>query len=119
MVPLLLTGCLGTGHLKEGQKRLIQQSVKAPAGVDEDALRELYAQRPNRRFLGLPIYHLVAMYYWGEKNYNREKYIQKKEKVEKKFDAKIAKTSSQRKINNYQFRKQKKLDRLNSFIENG
>src|SRR5688572_5272705 len=79
----------------------------------------MYAQRPNRRFLGLPIYHLVAMYYWGEKNYDREKYIHKKEKMEKKFDAKIARTSSQRKINNYQFRKQKKIDRLNSFIENG
>src|SRR5688572_21166098 len=79
----------------------------------------MYAQRPNRRFLGLPIYHLVAMYYWGEKNYDREKYIHKKEKMEKKFDAKIARTSSQRKINNYQFRKQKKIDRLNSFIESG
>lgn len=119
MVPLLLTGCLGTQHLKEGQKRLIRQSVKAPAYLDEEALRQLYAQRPNRRLLGLPIYHLVAMYYWGERSYNREKYIRKKEKVEKKFEAKIARTSSQRKINNYQFRKQKKVASLNSFIESG
>ena len=119
LVPWLLSGCLGTTHLKEGQKRLIQQSVKAPAHIDEEALRDLYAQRPNRRLLGLPIYHLVALYYWGERNYNKEKYIRKKEKAEKKFDAKIAKTSSQRKINNYQFRKQKKIARLNSFIENG
>jgi hypothetical protein len=115
----VLSGCLGTHHLKENQKRLIQQSVKAPPGVDEEALRGLYAQQPNRRFLGLPIYHLVAMYYWGEKHYNQEKYIRKKEKFENKFDAKIAKASSQRKINNYQFRKQKKIDRMNSFIENG
>jgi outer membrane protein insertion porin family len=119
IAPLLLTGCLGTQHLKENQKRLIQQGIKAPPYINEEALRDLYAQRPNRRFLGLPIYHLVAMYYWGEKHYDREKYIRKKEQVEKKFDAKIAKASSQRKINNYQFRKQKKIDRLNSFIESG
>lgn len=115
----MLSGCLGTQHLAPDQKRLIQQSIKAPPYIDEDALRDMYAQRPNRRFLGLPIYHLVAMYYWGAKNYDREKYIRKKEKMEKKFDGKIARTSSQRKINNYQFRKQKKIDRLNSFIENG
>jgi outer membrane protein insertion porin family len=118
-LPLLLTGCLGTQHLEPGQKRLIQQSIKAPSYIDEEALRDMYAQRPNRRLLGLPIYHTVAIYYWGLRNYDRQKYIRKKEKVEKKFDAKIARTSSQRKINNYQFRKQKKIDKLNTFIEVG
>jgi outer membrane protein insertion porin family len=119
LLPLLLSGCLGTQHLEPGQRRLIQQSIKAPPYIDEDALRNMYAQRPNRRFLGLPIYHLVAVYYWGLRNYDREKYIRKKEKTEQKFDAKIARTSSQRKINNLQFRKQKKIDKLNTFIEIG
>jgi outer membrane protein insertion porin family len=118
-LPLLLTGCLGTQHLKENQKRLIRQSVKAPKHISEDELKELYAQRPNRRLLGLPIYHLVAMYYWGERHYDKEKYVRKKDRLEKKFDRKIAKTNSQRKINNLQFRKQKKVARMNSFIENG
>jgi outer membrane protein insertion porin family len=118
-MPVLLTGCLGTQHLKENQKRLIQQSVKAPSHIDEEALRELYAQRPNRRFLGLPIYHLVAIYYWGERNYDREKYVRKKERFEKKFNAKIAKTSSVRKKNNLTFKKQKKVARMESFITNG
>lgn len=118
-MPVVLTGCLGTQHLKENQKRLIQQSVKAPSHIDEEALRELYAQRPNRRFLGLPIYHLVAMYYWGERNYDREKYVRKKEHFERKFDAKIAKTNSVRKRNNLTFKKQKKVARMESFIANG
>ncbi len=119
LTPLLLTGCLGTQHLEGNQKRLIQQSVKAPPHLDEEALRELYAQRPNRRFLGLPIYHLVAIYYWGERNYDKEKYVRKKEKFERKFDAKIARAKSVRKRNNLQFKKQKKVARMESFIANG
>ncbi|HEY0742737.1 MAG TPA: BamA/TamA family outer membrane protein [Chryseosolibacter sp.] len=118
-MPLLLTGCLGTQHLEGNQKRLIQQSIKAPKEIDEEALREMYAQRPNRRFLGLPIYHLVAIYYWGERNYNKEKYVRKKERFERKFDAKIAAAKSTRKKNNLSFKKQKKVARMESFIANG
>jgi outer membrane protein assembly factor BamA len=118
-MPLLLTGCLGTQYLKENERHLFRQSIKAPATIDEDELRALYVQRPNRRFLGLPIYHLVTMYYAGLKRYDKNKYILKKEKAEKKYDAKIANATEQKKINNLQFRKQKKIDKFNSRIENG
>jgi outer membrane protein insertion porin family len=119
LLPLLLSSCLGTRYLKENEKRLVAHNIKAPSSVDEETLKELYAQRPNRRLFGLPIYHLVGMYYIGLKRYDREKFVRKKEKFEKKIDAKIAKTTNQRKINNLQFRKQKKIDKLNSRIENG
>jgi outer membrane protein insertion porin family len=120
VLPILLSSCVGTRYLKEDQKRLDFQTIKAPKNIDKDALKELYAQRPNRRlFYGLPVYHLVGMYYLGLKRYDREKFVIKKEKYEKKYDRKIAKTTNQRKINNLQFRKQKKIDRLNAKIENG
>ncbi len=119
LLPFLLAGCLGTKHLKENQKHLFQQGIKAPSNISEDQLRALYSQRPNRRFLFLPFYHLVAIYYAGEKRYNKEKFIRKKAKAEARFDSKIAKTRAQRKINNLQFRKQKKIDKYNSRIENG
>lgn len=119
LLPLILTGCLGTKHLKENQKHLFRQSISSPDKIDAESLRELYAQRTNRRFLGLPIYHLVAFYYFGEKRYNKEKFIRKKEKIEEKFDKKIAKAKSQERINNLQFRKQQQIDRQSSFIENG
>lgn len=115
----VLSGCLGTQHLKEGQKHLFRQSIKAPSHVREDELRDLYAQRPNRRFLGLPVYHLVTIHYAGLKRYDKEKFIRKKEKAEAKFNKKIARTRSEKKINNLQFRKQKKIDKYNSRIENG
>ena len=121
ILPLLLTGCLGTKHLKENEKQLIGQTITTSGdNINEEALRELYAQRTNRRFLGIPgLYHLVAIYYNGLKNYDKEKYIRKRERFEKKFNEKIARTTSTRKINSLQFRKQKKIDRMNSFIENG
>ncbi|MEO5599786.1 MAG: BamA/TamA family outer membrane protein [Cyclobacteriaceae bacterium] len=119
LLPFLLAGCLGTRHLKENEKHLFQQSVDAPRGINEEELRALYSQRPNRRFLLLPFYHLVAIYYAGEKRYDKEKFVLLKAAAEKKFDGKIAITRSQRKINNLQFRKQKKIDKYNSRIENG
>lgn len=114
-----LSGCLGTKHLKDNEKLLYRQSVTVPNKVSGEALRSLYAQRPNRKLLGLPIAPLVGIYYWGEKHYHQEKYIHRKEAIEKKFDNKINSTTSEKKINNYQFRKQKKLDKVNSFLENG
>ena len=119
VVPILLSGCLGTKHLKENQKHLFRQSISAPGEISEEELRALYSQRPNRRFLFLPFYHLVAIYYAGEKRYDKEKFVQKKASAERRFDAKIARTRSQRKINNLQFRKQKKIDKYNARIEKG
>jgi outer membrane protein insertion porin family len=117
VLPLFLTGCLGTRYLKDNEKRLISQNIQAPSYINEEELRSLYAQRPNRQFLGLPLY--VEMYYAGLKRFRKEKFIAKKEKAEKKFNAKIARTTDQKKINNLQFRKQKKIDKFNSRIENG
>jgi outer membrane protein insertion porin family len=117
LLPFLLGGCVGTRYLKDNEKRLVRQSIQAPAHIDEETLRALYAQKPNRSFLGLPLY--VEMYYAGLRKFDKQKFIRKKERSEKKFDAKIAKTRSTKKINNLQFRKQKKIDKYNSRIENG
>ena len=114
-----LSGCLGTKHLKENEKLLYRQDIEAPKSINEEELRNLYTQRPNRKLLGLPIATLVGIYYFGEKRYHQEKFIRKKEAVEKKYDQKIAGETSQKKINKYQFKKQKKVDKINSYIENG
>lgn len=126
-MPLLLSGCVGIRHLKENEKHLVLQRVTVSnPDIDREELKELYAQKPNRSFLGISkilklpaMYHLVSMYYAGLKRYNKDKFVAKKEKVEKKYDLKIKRTRNQRKLNNLQFRKQKKIDRLNSKIENG
>jgi len=114
-----LSGCLGTKHLKENEKLLYVQTIEAPKNIDQEELRNLYAQRPNRKILGLPISSLVGIYYFGEKRYDQQKYVEKKEAVETKYDAKIADENSEKKINKYLFKKQKKVTKINSFIENG
>ncbi|HLT75099.1 MAG TPA: hypothetical protein VKZ68_08425, partial [Ohtaekwangia sp.] len=100
---------------------LAKQEIKAPKVINKEDLRNLYGQNTNRKLIGTEIKPLVALYYgvWGTRSYNQEKYIRKRERVEKKFDAKIANATNEKKISNLQFRKQKKVDRLNSFIENG
>lgn len=116
-----MSGCRGLKHLGPGEKLLASQEAKAPKSLNREALRSLYAQEKNRTILGTGIKPLVSLYYgvWGTQSYDQEKYIQKRARVEAKFDQKIATTTSEKKITNYQFRKQKKIDRLNSFIENG
>jgi outer membrane protein insertion porin family len=119
LLPFFLTGCLGTRYLKENEQHLYRQNIKSKGEVDEEALTELYAQQRNRRLIGLPIYHLVYIYYAGLKRYDKDKFIRKKAAAEKKFDAKIAASRNQKRINNLQFRKQKKIAKFNSRIENG
>lgn len=69
--------------------------------------------------LGLPINSLVWMYYTGEKRYKPEKFETKKDKVETKFNRKIAKTTNEKRKSSLQYRKQHKIDVLNGKIENG
>lgn len=59
------------------------------------------------------------MYYTGEKRYKEEKFVAKKEKVQKRYDKKIAKTTNEKRKSSLQYRKQHKLDVLNGKIDNG
>lgn len=116
---MTLSGCLGTRHLKDGEKLLYSQAIDAPRHINEDEMRNLYTQRANRKILGLPLAPLVSIYYMGHRKYDQEKFIRKREAFEKKYDQKIAEATSQKKIDRYLFKKQKKVSKMNSFIENG
>jgi outer membrane protein insertion porin family len=114
-----LSSCLGTKYLQENQKLLYRQTIEAPKGFSTKGLPELYTQQVNKKVVGMPINLLVWMYHQGENRYNKQKYINKKAKVEEKFDKKAAQTNSLRKKDNLQFRKRKKLDALDKKLENG
>jgi outer membrane protein assembly factor BamA len=119
ILPLMLSGCIGLNHLKENEKLLYRQGVQAPKEIDTERLHELYGQKANRKILGLPLSPLVSIYYFGANRYDQEKFIKKRDRKIKKYDQKIANTSSLKKINAYQFRKQKKVNRLTKIIDDG
>lgn len=119
LLSVLFSGCLGTRYLEPGEKLLYKQKAVTPKGFKQEGLNDLYIQKTNRRFLGLPINSLVWMYYTGEKKYDPDKFKAKKEKVETRFNRKIANTKSESKKSSFQYRKQNKIDVLNGKIENG
>ncbi len=119
LLSILFSGCLGTRYLEPGEKLLYKQKAITPKGFKQEGLNNLYVQKTNRRFLGMPINSLVWMYYTGERRYNPEKFKAKKEKIETKFNRKIANTKSESKKSSFQYRKQNKIDVLNGKIENG
>lgn len=115
----MLSGCLGTQYLQENQKLLYKQKISGTRSTGLTEWSNLYVQKTNRKFLGLPAHLLVTMYYTGQKKYDQQKFIDKKTRVEQKFDARVARTTDQRKIGNIQYHKQQKLEELNNKIENG
>jgi outer membrane protein insertion porin family len=125
---LLLNGCVGTKYLKGDEKLLYRQKIEVPRNFDDTGLRDIYIQKANRRLFGLPINTLTWMHYLGLRRFEREHswfihskndFIRKRERKEKKFDAKIAEARTERKKANLQFRKQQKLDDIDFKIENG
>jgi outer membrane protein assembly factor BamA len=125
-VPLWAGSCLGTRYLEENQKLLYRQAVEVPLRFPKEGLADLPVQKPNRKFLGLPIHTLVWMHHEGLVRYqdstsgsSKRAFEAKRTRIAQKFDRKIASGNDPRKISSYQFRKQKKIDAQNKKIENG
>lgn len=125
-VPLWAGSCLGTRYLEENQKLLYRQAIQVPRRFPKEGLDDLPVQKPNRRFLGLPIHTLVWMHHEGLVRYqdstsrsSKRAFEKKKIRISQKFDRKIASGNDTRKISSFQFRKQKKLDAQNRKIESG
>ncbi len=116
---LLFSGCLGTHYLKKNEKLLTSQSIKAPKGFNVDPLKEQFVQKPNRKLFILPVNWLVWMYYWGERNYDKDKFIIKRDTIEKLFNQRIEAATNNKIRANLQFKKQKKVDALTKKIEFG
>ncbi|HLT79842.1 MAG TPA: BamA/TamA family outer membrane protein [Cyclobacteriaceae bacterium] len=115
---MILGGCSGTKYLQPNEK-LLKQKIEAPRGISREDLKALYVQRSNRKLFGIIPY--FWFYYTGKKHYDPEAFIQKKAKVEADFDRRIRAVPEEntRKINNLEFRKQRKLTRIEDKIQNG
>jgi outer membrane protein assembly factor BamA len=115
----LLQSCIGIKHLKQDEKLLYRQYIEAPKKISSSDLENLEAIKTNTKFLRLPIHTLVPLYYTGLRHYHPEKFKKKRDKKIAQLDAKIAKTKSDKKINNLQFKKQQKNTKFTNRIEEG
>ncbi|HCW06444.1 MAG TPA: hypothetical protein DGG95_03650 [Cytophagales bacterium] len=115
----LMTNCIGTKHLQENQRILYRQTISYPKRFNPEGLRDLFVQKTNSRIKPTAISIPVAMYYAGKNNFNKDKFIAKKAKIEAKFDKKIKATKNQKRIAYLQYRKQNKVDAITKKIDNG
>lgn len=115
----LLAGCLGTKYLKDDEKLLYKQKIKAESKVDKEELAQLYVQRPNRQFPIIPFSPYVWFYYHGLKRHDIEKYTAKKEAIRQKYNNKIATASKEKKKLKLERRKRKKIARQDKNIQEG
>ena len=118
---ILLSSCIGTRELEDGQLLLHNQKVKSPKEIDSQKLEELYQQQDNRKVLKvLPISLYTWLYKVGKKKYDTVKLRQKYQKIERKFDEKIAEKSAEpTKVVRLQNRKQAKLQKVDNVLKNG
>ncbi|MGC4023622.1 MAG: POTRA domain-containing protein [Cyclobacteriaceae bacterium] len=114
-----MSSCIGTKHLQENEKLLYRQTLKYPKGFSPEGLTDLYVEKVNSRIRPTSLSLPVGMYYLGKKKFKKEKFVAKKEKVELKFDRKIARTKSEKKIANLQYRKQNAVDAITKKMDNG
>ncbi len=99
---------------------LYRQKVKGqPKDINESTLKDLFAQKENQKAFGRLPLTPRWVHYWGKKNYDPKKYEKKIAKIEKKYNAKIAKAKSDNKVNNLLFTKQSKIDKQTDKIQNG
>lgn len=116
----LLSGCLGTRYLKEGEKLLVKQQIEAPKTIDKEELGELYVQEPNSRIPIIRVAPYVGLYYYGKRRYDEEAYRQQLEEVKTKWNKKIAEAGEdQKKIERYTRKKQKQTDKIQQKIDDG
>ncbi|MCA6074953.1 BamA/TamA family outer membrane protein [Fulvivirga sedimenti] len=118
---LLTTGCLGTRHLKEGEKLLVKQQVsKTTKDIDTEDISQLYVQKTNRKVPLIPFAPYVGLYYYGLNRYDIAKYEAKKEEIQEKYNRKIARAEGKKKkVDKYERRKRRKTDKIDLNIQEG
>lgn len=116
---VLLASCNSTRYLKEKERILNQQVIKAPKEINTADLEALYAKKANRKLFGFLGSHLVWMYYTGLKNYDKEKFQKKRDRVEARFRKKKIDSTDLKALTNHQFKLSRKLEQKNLKIESG
>lgn len=127
---MIFEGCVGTAHLKDNEQRLLRQKIRiqldrstgkdqsTPAfDVSSKELKDHLAQTENKAIPGTRLSPAIALRRIGKLFYNRDRRERKLHRVERKLDEKITETTSQRKTNTLQYKKQQRTAKLERRID--
>jgi outer membrane protein assembly factor BamA len=76
--------------LKKEEYLLYSQTIKGNKKMPTSDLEPFYRQKANQRLFGLPIMHLLWLYYQGQKFYKPEKAEQNIQRLRDRYDSRIA-----------------------------
>ena len=116
---VLVTSCLGTRYLQEGERLLTKQKIKGNSRLNQEDLQSLITLEPNARLLGLPISTEAYMYEWGKAHHDTAFYRLRMDDIQQRFDKRIIKTKKDKKKARLITTREKKTGRLRRKIEEG
>ena len=121
MINYILTGCLGTRYLENGEYLLYNQKIKGNEITSKEKLKELYKQKPNKRIPILNFSPYIYLYQWGLRSFDVRKLEDKKEKVRDKYNQKIEQFADKKpkKTDRIERKKTKKMDKFDKTITEG
>lgn len=119
MLALLVSSCLGTRYLEDGERLLTKQKVKGTSRLNQSDVQSLITLDPNARLLGLPISTEAYLYEWGKKNHDTSAYQNRIDKIHRRYEKKINKAKKERKKRRLISSREKKTGRFKRKIEEG
>lgn len=136
LASIFLSSCLGSKFLKPNEKLLAKYEIKGVSGSLKDEINSLVDQKPNSRPLGAlrktplkffvpPFTHLAHLYKLGENGglfsdgFDQEEAQTDREKLQKKFEAKLEITDKVKRKQKVRGRMVKKLDKKDRAIREG
>ncbi|MCV9386911.1 translocation and assembly module lipoprotein TamL [Reichenbachiella ulvae] len=113
-----LDSCMGRRYLKGDQKLLVDQNLEGAQKLNKEEIESLYAYEPNEKILFIPWSPYVDLYQLGKKSYDSSKYENKKIKLRKKYNKKIARAQEKDRENRERKLKQKLAKKINKQNKN-
>lgn len=91
LLTILFSGCSATKYLKPNESLLFSQTIVGNKNIKTADLEAFFRQKPNRRFLKLPINPYIGVYFAGKRKYDlkKEQDIQLLSNLEEKYDIKL------------------------------
>ncbi len=91
ILAILLSSCSATKYLKSNESLLFSQVVEGNKNIKTTDLEAFFRQKPNRRFLKLPVNPYIGIYFAGKRRYDpkKEQDIQLLSKLEEEYDIKL------------------------------